>query len=257
MDQREILSKVRLDGPGSERVSVCLLLLLCLGIAAKAAMALIEIRSVAGSVTESMAFLQAQNDKAAEYLDAYSKDTEKLKEKGIFCVPKKEPSPPQVTGILGDSVLMSNKWCKVGDEHAGAKVLKIEPTEITILWKEKEMKLAPMLASVPDDSAPAPNKKNKKKETPVGKAEETVEAAPVAEAVAEDDPLAWLGMEVSAELRSFLLKLFDAMPSEQVEAAKQEWAGMSDDQKQQRIAEAQAMVDSGQADAMLQQMNAN
>ena len=253
MNRHELISKIRLSRQIIERGLICLLIVLCLGVAIKMIGGFCQNRSIAGTIRESIKFLEDQNSKAKEYLETYAKKVETLKEKGVFCPPKKEPPPPQITGILGDSVLMAGKWCKVDDEHAGAKVLKIEPTQVTILWKEKEMKLAPMLASVPNNSG-GPKKKVKKTETV--KANNGPEAAtgPVAVQQTEDDPLAWLGMEISAELRAFLLKLFALMPADQLEKAKQEWANMSEEQKKQRMDEAQQMVDSGQADTILEQM---
>ena len=153
---------------------------------------------------------------------------------------------------------MAGKWCKVNDEHAGAKVLKIEPTQVTVLWQEKEMKLAPLLASVPGNSTTIQKKKIKKAK--IAKANDVAVAntePQVAQQQAQDDPLAWLGVEVSAEVREFLLKLFDVMPAEQLENTKQEWANLSQEEKEQKIDEIQQMVDSGQADMMLDQMQAS
>ena len=70
------------------------------------------------------------------------------------------------------------------------------------------------------------------------------------------DGLAWLGMEISAELRSFLLKLIALMPADQLERTKQEWANFSEEEKRQKLDEAQQLVDSGQADAFLERMKA-
>ncbi len=254
MDRHEMISKIRPNETAIQKILVSLVLLLCLGVAVKAIGVLFQRHWIARTVSESMEFLKAQNEKAGDYLASYAKETEKLKEKGAFCSEKKEPPPPQVTGILGDSVLIDNKWCKVGDEQAGAKVLKIEPTQVTVLWKEKEVKLAPLLASNPGGSNDKPKMKPQKKESATEEDSVEVAADRLVVQQSEDDPLAWLGMEVSAELRSFLLKLFETMPAEQVEQAKQEWAGMSEDQKKQRLDEAQQMVDSGQADAILEQM---
>jgi len=254
MNRYELISKTRLNGQIIDKGLIGLLVILCLGIAVKAVRGFSQEHSIAAAVCESMEFLKVQNTKAGEYQEVYAKKTDALKEKGIFCPPKKEPPPPQITGILGDSVLMADKWCKVGEEHAGAKVLKIEPTQVTILWKEKEMKLAPLLASTPNNPGNGPKKKAKKKETEIANNGPEADTGPVTAQQTEDDPLAWLGMEVSAELRAFLLKLFDIMPADQVEKAKQEWANMSEEQKKQRLDEAQKMVDSGQAEMILEQM---
>ena len=257
MNRHELISRIRLKKKTIEKGLVCLLILLCLGVAVKMIGGLLQKRSIDGTVRESRQFLESQNSKAKEYLEAYAKKVEMLKEKGAFCPPKKEPSPPQVVGILGDSVLMAGKWCKVDEEHAGAKVLKIEPTQVTILWKDKEMKLAPLLASIPNNSNGRQKKKDKKTEIVTASNGSEANTGPVAVQQTQDDPLAWLGMEISAELRAFLLKLFDLMPADQLEKTKQEWANMSEEQKKQRMDEAQQMVDSGQADTILEQMKSS
>mgnify|MGYP006959962731 CR=1 FL=1 len=150
-------------------------------------------------------------------------------------------------------VVYLGKWCKVNEEHAGAKVLKIEPTQVTVFWKGKEMQLAPLLASTPNHSGSA----QKKKETITADKGSEANTKPVAVQQIQDDPLAWLGMEISAELRAFLLKLFDLMPADELEKAKQEWANLSEEEKKQRMDEAQQMVDSGQADTILEQMKSS
>ena len=254
MNRYELISRIRLNRQTIKKGLICLLILLCLGVAIKIVGGFFQKHSIAGTIRESMKFLETQNSKAKEYLETYAKKVETLKEKGAFCPEKKEPPPPQITGILGDSVLMANKWCKVDEEHAGAKVLKIEPTEVTILWQGKEMKLAPLLASNPDNSNARPKTKNQKAE-PVAAHKESGVAVAVQQT--EDDPLAWLGMEVSGSLRAFMLKLFAMMPADQLEKAKQEWAGLSEEEKKQKLDEAQQLVDSGQADAILEQMKSS
>ncbi len=256
MNLRDMISKIQLNAQQSGRVLVCLLLLLCLGIAAKAIGAFYRIHSIGADVAESMEFLGAQNDKSQGYFQAYGKDVEKLREKGIFCIPKKEPPPPQVAGILGDRVLLNNKWCKVGDEHAGAKILEIGSTEVTILWKEKEMKLAPLLAKQSDSPPQRQKPTRRKRENRPSVAEKTheVKAEPEVAVKTEDDPLAWLEVEVSPEARDFLLKVFEIMPAEQLEEAKRDWAEWSEERKQEQLDEIQEMVDSGQAEMVLEEM---
>jgi hypothetical protein len=258
MDRHEFISRIRLNEQTVEKGLFCLLVLLCLGVAAKTVGGFFQKRSISGIIAESMKLLDGQNSKAKEYLEAYGKEVEKLKDKGIFCPEKKKPSPPQIIAILGHSVLIGDTWCKVGEEQAGAKIVKIEPTQVMILWEGKEMKLSPLLAG-------APEKSDEKSKIMVEKTESGVRVAksspePAAESAVQkpgDDPLAWLGAEVSAELRAFLLKVFEMMPADQLERSKQEWANMSEEQKKQHLDEAQKMVDSGQAETMLEQMKAS
>jgi len=256
MNRHGFIPGIRLNRQTIEKGLVCFLVFLCLGVTVKIVGGLLQKHSIAGTVHESMEFLETQNSKAKEYMETYAKKVETLKQKGAFCPENKEPPPPQVAGILGDSVLMGGKWCKVDEEHAGAKVLKIEPTQVTILWQGKEMKLAPLLASIPNNSDSKQKTKDKQPETVQANNGPEGNTEPIAVQQTQDDPLAWLGMEISAELRAFLLKLFDLMGADKLEEAKQEWANLSEEQKKQRMDEAQQLVDSGQADTILEQIKA-
>ena len=260
MIRDKIITRFRHNETVVRKMLICTLFLLCAGVAVKAVGAVFQKQRVVTVTAESTAFLKSQDEKKKEYLDAYVRKTEMLKEKGMFVREKPKPSPPQVVAILGHRALMNNKCCNVDDEHAGAKVLKIEPTQVTILWEGKEMTLAPLLASTPKTVSEKSNKKDvrrKVKDTAVVRQDPETPAEPVTESQAGDDPLAWLGRDISPELRDFLLKVFEMMPADQLERSKQEWANMSDEQKQQHLDEAQKMVDSGQAEQMLEQMKAS
>ena len=259
MIRNEIITRFRQNEAVVRKILMCMLFILCVGVAVKAVRVVFQRHRIVKATAESMEFLKDQDEKKKEYLEAYAKKTEGLKEKGMFVSEKPKPSPPQVAAILGHSVLMNNKWCDVGDEHAGAKVIKIEPTQVTLLWEGKEMTLSPLLTGTPATMSERPKKaaSRKVKEVVAAKQSPETPAEPVAERPAENDALAWLGREVSPELKDFLLKVFEMMPADQLERSKQEWANMSDEQKQKHLDEAQKMVDSGQADQMLEQMKAS
>ena len=49
----------------------------------------------------------------------------------------------------------------------------------------------------------------------------------------EEDPLAWLGIELSAAARAKFLESWNQMSDEQKQQAKEQWSKASDEQKQQ------------------------
>ena len=70
---------------------------------------------------------------------------DKLKMKNLFAPPPPKQQPiKEVWGILGDEVLINNKWYKVGDTIQDAKIVAIDCTEIRIEWDGKEVTLAPI-----------------------------------------------------------------------------------------------------------------
>ena len=70
---------------------------------------------------------------------------EELKKKNLFVPPQQKKHPvSQVSGILGDEVLINGKWYKVGDKVGGAKIVAIEPTQVKIEWEGKEKVFDPI-----------------------------------------------------------------------------------------------------------------
>ncbi|MCD4830463.1 MAG: DUF3106 domain-containing protein [Anaerohalosphaeraceae bacterium] len=175
-------------------------------------------------------------NEAERYFQKFRTLADELKENNLFAPkPPKQHPVKKVAGILGDEVLISGKWYKVGDSVGDANIVAIEPTQVKILWQGNEKYFAPMAAALSADSKPANGnkkaaKKIKKKKVVSGseKAEEVVAAA-----VSQDDPLAWLGSYLPAHLRAKFLEKWNSLSDEQKAEAKQQWNDMSDEQKQQ------------------------
>ncbi|MHC4605197.1 MAG: hypothetical protein ACYS6W_17920, partial [Planctomycetota bacterium] len=182
------------------------------------------------------------------YLAKFKTIADELKKKNLFAPPPPKKHPvSQVSGILGDEVLINGKWYKVGDKVGDAKIVAIESTQVRIEWQGKEKIFAPISAA----SAPEPEKvvekavvkektEHKKIAAPVEKpVEAKVAAAPV-----EADPLAWMGVELSPKVRKMLLQHWNKGSDEEKEKAKEEWNKMSDEQKQQALDAMEQMPDS-------------
>jgi len=91
-----------------------------------------------------------------------------LKTKNMFVPPPPPPQPPkQVNGIFGKQALITGKWYAVGDTvPPGAKVLAIDPTCVKLLWKDKEITLAPIMAATSAKPAqPPPSSKKEPAQT--------------------------------------------------------------------------------------------
>ena len=83
-----------------------------------------------------------------EYLAKSKTIAEELKKKNLFVPPQPKKHPvSQVSGILGDEVLINGKWYKVGDNVGDAKVVAIEPALVRIEWDGREKTFAPMQAA--------------------------------------------------------------------------------------------------------------
>jgi len=76
-----------------------------------------------------------------------------LKKDNLFSPPPPREHPvKEVWGILGDEVLIKDKWYKVGQMVADAKIVAVEPTEVSIEWDGKVKVFLPIDAA----EAPAP-----------------------------------------------------------------------------------------------------
>jgi len=88
---------------------------------------------------------QPDANDAKKYLAKFKEVADELKKKNMFAPPPPKPGWPvsQVIGILGDTALINGKWYKVGDDIGGAKVLKIGPAYVKMVWEGKEKSFSP------------------------------------------------------------------------------------------------------------------
>lgn len=91
----------------------------------------------------------AQNDMDAEgmgrYFTSFKALADELKKNNLFApAPPKQNPVRAIAGILGSEVLINNKWYKVGDKVADAKIVAIEPTKVTIEWDGKNKDFSPI-----------------------------------------------------------------------------------------------------------------
>jgi hypothetical protein len=177
---------------------------------------------------------------ATEKYLAKSKETaEQLKKKNLFAPPPPKQHPvSEISGILGNEVLIKDKWYKVGDKIADAEILAIEPAQVKIKWDGKEKYFAPIAAAgeTSPDNKPEnrPDTKNKQA-APATVAQAQAQASPEPVTTAEEDIFAWMAVKLSDQARAKLLETWNKLTDEQKEDAKKEWGKMSDEQKQQAV----------------------
>lgn len=89
-----------------------------------------------------------------ELLAPTKASADQLKKQNLFA-----PAPPKrhpvsvVLGILGDEVLINNKWYKAGDKVGDATIVAVEPTKVRIAWDGQERDFAPIGAAAAGGSA--------------------------------------------------------------------------------------------------------
>ena len=81
----------------------------------------------------------------------------------MFGPPVPKPKPPVCTGVLGDTAIINGKAYKVGQDAGGAKIVSIAPTEVMVLWQDKEIRLPAFGAGKIAPSTPQPVQKRSKK----------------------------------------------------------------------------------------------
>lgn len=69
---------------------------------------------------------------------------DQLKKNNLFAPPLQKKHPvSNVLGILGDEVLIKDKWYKAGAKVGDAKIVAIEPTQVRIEWDGNEKTFIP------------------------------------------------------------------------------------------------------------------
>jgi len=91
----------------------------------------------------------AQNNTDANDMDKYFAKykalADELKKNNLFAPPPPKQHPvKEVLGILGDVVIIRDKFYKVGDKVGDAKIVAIEAMQVTIEWDGKEKTFAPI-----------------------------------------------------------------------------------------------------------------
>ncbi len=99
-------------------------------------------------------------DDLNKYLKKTKEDANNLKKNNLFAPPQEKKNPiTEVRCILDNEVFINNKWYKEGEMVQDAKIVTIEPTQVTIEWDGKTTVYRPMDAAMasagPSERAPS------------------------------------------------------------------------------------------------------
>jgi hypothetical protein len=206
---------------------------------AKVANSFMEPRWVEGIVAYASTQSVQDPNRVQPFLDEAKGVADALKAKNLFVKAQSKQHPvKQVDGILGQEALIANKWYKAGDKIGEAKIIAVESTRVTIEWDGKTKTFAPIAAAESKRSEPKPPEekpKETKEETAESAPEAAVAAVQVVEEPIDDDPLAWMGVDLPPTVRAKVLEMWSGMSDEQKKKAKEDWNRMSEDEKQQAV----------------------
>lgn len=199
---------------------------------------------------EMVARATAQNapdpNETKPYLDKAREAAEALKKKNVFSKdPPKEHPVKQIYAILGSEVLIGDKWYKAGQKVGDANIVSVEPTRVTVEWQGQKKVFSPFGAADNKPSGPSepPTRAKKTPQPESGKPD--MKAPPVevtvAPTVVDDDPFAWMGVDLPPAARAKLLEMWNGMSDEEKAKAKEEWNNMSEDKKQEALREMENM----------------
>lgn len=160
-----------------------------------------------------------------------------LKEKNAFTPPPSKPSPPSLSGaIMGDKALMNGSWHGVGDEVAGAKVLAVGVTAVTVEWQGKEMELKLPGVDIPVARRAPVAEKTKEAVGPVQVQEMQQEVAAEIESSAKQP---WM-MSFDEVFMLLPASFRSRITPEQKEQMRQKWNSMTEEQKKAVVEQFQA-----------------
>ncbi|MHC4707494.1 MAG: hypothetical protein ACYS8I_10465 [Planctomycetota bacterium] len=195
-------------------------------------------------VEEAVAQSKPDPNSAKDYIAKFKEAADELKKKNMFSPPPPKPGWPvsRVEGILGDTAFINGGWRKVGDNIGGAKVLEIWPTYVKLEWEGQQKTFSPYDVATTESKKEEKKRPKKRKPKKIKVEEKPVEKEEAAEPEG-DDPLAWIGVELSPKLRAKFLEKWNEMSDEQKEQVKEQWSKMSDEEKEKHVANMEEHVD--------------
>ncbi len=109
------------------------------------------------AVKRAVALSKLDDEEVKKYIAKSETIADELKKNNLFAPPPPKQHPvnkDQVLGILGDEVLIKDKWYKAGDNIGDAKIVAIEPTQVRIEWDGSEKPFLPIDAKGSSPSGP-------------------------------------------------------------------------------------------------------
>lgn len=139
LEEKKELISVILSG-----ISILFAVLICMKIISYIRIS-VRVRNIEDMVQAMIAQDSNSPDDLEKYLCSTKEMANDLKKSNLFAPPQPKKNPvTQVGMILGDEAWINNKWYKEGDMIQDAKVVAIEPTQVTIEWDGKTKVLSPL-----------------------------------------------------------------------------------------------------------------
>lgn len=102
-------------------------------------------RDIKGIVQTIIARDNTRVDELNKYLSPTKEMAKSLKKSNLFTPPQEKKNPVnEVRCILGDEAFINNKWYKESEMVQDAKIVAIEPTQVTIEWDGKTKVFRPL-----------------------------------------------------------------------------------------------------------------
>jgi hypothetical protein len=240
------------------RIAACLVVVAVLAtlIVVRFGKYLAELPGVRNAVAAALAQSEKDPNDAKPSVDAAKNVANTLKKSNLFVkTPPKEHPIKQVDGILGNEVLIQDKWYKAGDKVGDAKIISVSATKILVEWDGKSKTFSPMASSAPEAGPSRPEPPKAKAVEPNKPAKKADANEVKAAAPQTDDPFAFMGVNLSPKLRAMLLQKWNSMTDEQKEQAKQQWNQMPEEQKQQMVQAIESMPEEQVQQAMQSMAN--
>lgn len=137
-EKKELISVV-LSG-----ISVLFAVLICMKIISYFKIS-IRTQNIEDSVRTIITKDSTKTNDLDKYLGPTKEIANSLKKNNLFAPPQPKRNPiTSVPCILGDEVFINNKWYKEGEMVQDAKIIAIEPTQVTIEWDGKTTVYRPL-----------------------------------------------------------------------------------------------------------------
>jgi hypothetical protein len=129
------------------KISVLLLVisvLLLAGIVVKGANYMAFSAKVPGLIAEATLHSKPDPNETKKYTEKENKLTDELNKKNMFAPPPPKPENPiKEINIIGDAVVIDGNYYKEGADCKGAKILRIEASQMTYEWEGEKITIGP------------------------------------------------------------------------------------------------------------------
>jgi hypothetical protein len=155
------------------KISVLLLVisvLLVAGIVVKGANYMAFSAKVPGLIAQATLHSKPDPNETKKYSEKANELTEELTKKNMFAPPPPKPENPiKEINIIGDTVLIDGNLYKEGADCKGAKILRIEGSQMTYEWQGEKITIGPFgtISSGSDEKKEENNRRRERREEKV------------------------------------------------------------------------------------------